>query len=118
MKAAVAVVAMGGYNTFCEILSFNKPALLLPRSTPRQEQLIRAKAAQELGLVSMVDIQENYDTNSMILALKRLPQQPLPNTRLIPGLLDGLTNLNSHAEKLLKITSSFGSEPFIADPKN
>ena len=118
MKAAVAVVAMGGYNTFCEILSFNKPALLLPRSAPRQEQLIRAKAAQKLGLVSMVDIQENYDTNSMILALKRLPQQPLPNTRLIPGLLDGLTNLNSHAEKLLKITSSFRSEPFIADPKN
>ena len=35
---------MGGYNTYCEILSFDKPALIVPRMRPRLEQLIRARA--------------------------------------------------------------------------
>eukprot|EP00913_Durusdinium_trenchii_P027032 g25367.t1 len=34
---ARAIVAMGGYNTYCEILSFDKPALIVPRMVPRQE---------------------------------------------------------------------------------
>ena len=38
MKKAIAIVAMGGYNTFCEILTLDKPALIVPRSVPRQEQ--------------------------------------------------------------------------------
>src|SRR5260221_2674842 len=45
-----AVASMGGYNTFCEILSFDKRALIVPRHTPRFEQTIRAEAAQRLGL--------------------------------------------------------------------
>jgi len=47
------VIAMGGYNTFCEILSFDKRALIVPRTKPRLEQYIRAARAQELGLVRM-----------------------------------------------------------------
>ena len=35
MARAAGVVAMGGYNTFCEILSFDKPALIVPRTVPR-----------------------------------------------------------------------------------
>ncbi len=53
-QQARAVVAMGGYNTFCEILSFGKPALLVPRTTPRLEQYLRAERAQALGLVRML----------------------------------------------------------------
>ncbi len=52
MARAAGVVAMGGYNTFCEILSFDKPALIVPRTRPRREQYIRAARAQELGLVA------------------------------------------------------------------
>lgn len=50
---ADAVVAMGGYNTVCEILAANVPALLVPRAKPRVEQLIRARRLAELGLVEM-----------------------------------------------------------------
>jgi len=50
---ADAVVAMGGYNTACEILAANVPALLVPRSKPRVEQLIRARRLAERGLVEM-----------------------------------------------------------------
>lgn len=45
IAGARGVVAMGGYNTYCEILSFDKPALIVPRVAPRQEQLIRARRA-------------------------------------------------------------------------
>ena len=45
---------MGGYNTYCEILSFDRPALIVPRVAPRQEQLIRAQRASALGLVDML----------------------------------------------------------------
>jgi len=38
MVDAAGLVTMGGYNTFCEILSFDRPAILLPRATPRAEQ--------------------------------------------------------------------------------
>ena len=51
---AAGVVAMGGYNTFCEMLSFDKRALIVPRTEPRLEQFIRASRAAELGLVSML----------------------------------------------------------------
>jgi predicted glycosyltransferase len=41
--AADVVVSMGGYNTVCEILSQRKPSLIIPRESPRREQLIRAE---------------------------------------------------------------------------
>ena len=34
LAAASGVVAMGGYNTFCEILSTDKPAIIAPRTRP------------------------------------------------------------------------------------
>ena len=37
------VVAMGGYNTFCEILTFDKPAVLVPRRRTRAGQYIRSR---------------------------------------------------------------------------
>ena len=58
MARAAGVVAMGGYNTFCEILSFDKPALIVPRTAPRLEQYIRAQRAAELGLVTMLSDDE------------------------------------------------------------
>ena len=52
MQRALGVVAMGGYNTFCEILSLDKRALIVPRTAPRAEQFIRATRAEELGLAA------------------------------------------------------------------
>ena len=55
MQRAAGVVAMGGYNTFCEILSFDKRAIIVPRTQPRLEQFIRARAARNIGLIEMLD---------------------------------------------------------------
>ena len=58
---ASAIVGMGGYNTFCEILSFDKRALIVPRTLPREEQLIRATRARELGIIDMLSPEEAND---------------------------------------------------------
>lgn len=54
LKAADLVVSMAGYNTVCEILSMQKRALLIPRTRVREEQLIRAQALADRGLVHML----------------------------------------------------------------
>jgi len=54
LRRADHVVAMGGYNTVCEVLSFAKPALIVPRVRPRCEQLIRAERLRALGLVDVL----------------------------------------------------------------
>jgi predicted glycosyltransferase len=101
MSAASGVVAMGGYNTFCEILSFDRKALIVPRMVPRLEQFIRASRAQELGLVSMLPDDGVRDAHAMATALRHLVQQQAPSDVIIPGLLDGLENVNRLAERHL-----------------
>jgi predicted glycosyltransferase len=91
MQKARAIVAMGGYNTFCEILSLNKPALIVPRTRPRREQYIRAVEAERLGLVTMLSEDDaRRDPLRMATALHALPAQPAPSQVVVPGLLDGL----------------------------
>lgn len=102
MQGAIGVVAMGGYNTFCEILSFDKPALIVPRELPRREQTIRAARAQELGLVSVLMDDDVRDAGAMAAALHRLPSQPRPSTVSVPGLLDGLEMVNDLAGRYLQ----------------
>jgi predicted glycosyltransferase len=106
MKRAAAVVAMGGYNTFCEILSFDKPALIVPRTAPRLEQFIRASRAAELGLVSMLPDEHGHDPGMMAAALLQLPQQRRPSAVVVPGLLDGMANVDRLAAKWLAFDRS------------
>jgi len=93
MQGAAGVVAMGGYNTFCEILSFDKKAIIVPRTRPRLEQFIRARAARNVGLIEMLDADRGRDPHAMATALRQLPQQGLPSDVVVPGLLDGLPNV-------------------------
>ncbi len=90
---AVGVVAMGGYNTFCEILSLDKRAVIVPRTAPRMEQMIRAARAEELGLSRMLEDDGKYDVVPMVRALRQLPYQNRPSDVVVPGLLEGLENV-------------------------
>jgi predicted glycosyltransferase len=101
MARAKGVVAMGGYNTFCEILSFDKPALILPRTVPRLEQFIRAQRAAELGLVAMLSDENARNPVKMAAALLHLTQQAPPSAVVIPGLLDGMRSVNRLTRKWL-----------------
>lgn len=102
MEKADAVVAMGGYNTFCEILSFDKRALVVPRTKPRLEQHIRAVQAERLGLVRMLsDREEPRTPERMAEALRGLPGQPRPSEVFVPGLLDGLDRIRERFTETL-----------------
>ena len=102
MARALGVVAMGGYNIFCEILSFDKRALIVPRTAPRREQLIRASRAGELGLVTMLRGDNERRPDTMATALRQLPQQQRPSDTVVPGLLDGLENVNILTRRALE----------------
>lgn len=51
---AAALVAMCGYNTACEMMSFGRPSLVVPRIRPRAEQLIRAERMRDRGIADMI----------------------------------------------------------------
>ncbi|TVQ33557.1 MAG: hypothetical protein EA356_12070 [Geminicoccaceae bacterium] len=90
---ASAVVAMGGYNVFCEILSFDKPALLVPRTVPRREQWLRAERAAGLGAVSMLELEAAADPRRLAEALRALPSRPRPSEARVPLPLSGLERI-------------------------
>lgn len=54
IENASAVIAMGGYNTVCEILATDTPGLIVPREHPRLEQLIRARAMEAAGATELM----------------------------------------------------------------
>jgi len=76
--AADMVVSMGGYNTICEILSQGTPSLIIPRETPRMEQLLRAQALKKHQLIDF------------------LPWPQLKADRLLEKLVAVLGNLDSY----------------------
>ncbi|QPC43615.1 hypothetical protein HW532_13515 [Kaustia mangrovi] len=107
IERARAVVSMGGYNTFCEILTYDKPALIVPRTHPRKEQYIRASRAQELGLARML-LSSNGDAaygdgdiDAMAEALIALGDQPRPSRTVIPRLMGGLDTVNERVRPWL-----------------
>lgn len=101
MAGAVGVVAMGGYNTVCEILSFDRPGLIVPRTTPRLEQYIRAQRMSELGLLQMLADDGLREPEQMAKALRELPFLPRPSEVNIPGLLDGFATINAMVDHWL-----------------
>ncbi|HYR33764.1 MAG TPA: hypothetical protein VEQ87_05690 [Burkholderiales bacterium] len=108
---AAGVVAMGGYNTFCEVLSLDKRALIVPRTAPRLEQHIRASRAAELGLVNMLSDDGSYDPSVMAAALRALPRQNRPSEVVVPGLLEGLTNVSRLVAPWLGPAEEAAAEP-------
>jgi predicted glycosyltransferase len=52
--AAEVALTMGGYNTVCELLTSGKRAVIVPRTEPGHEQLLRAQRMAEHGLLQML----------------------------------------------------------------
>ncbi len=77
--AADLVVCMGGYNTVCEVLSQKTISLLIPRETPRKEQLIRAQVFHRKNLVDYIPWQSctPQKMREKILSLLEQPESLL-----------------------------------------
>ena len=111
MDAADLVVAMGGYNTVCEILSLGKRALIVPRVEPVAEQWIRCQRMSSLGLLRYLHPQDlNPARLGQVIAeqLAGLRHGETPNYRLD---FDGLGRINWWLERLLLAHAPAASAP-------
>lgn len=89
LARAEAVVCMGGYNTVNEVLSYRTRALVVPRTVPRLEQLVRATRLRDLGLVDLLLPQE-LSPRAIVGWLATRAAPPRTAHRLD---LDGLTRI-------------------------
>ncbi len=108
LSRAERVIAMGGYNTVSEILSFEKRALIVPRVKPRLEQLIRAKRLEERGLLDVC----HPDALTPKVITDWLAEDiasPPPVRKHID--FDGLLRLPSLIEELLNGHARRGDDP-------
>ncbi len=58
LAASDLVISMGGYNTVCEIMTQGSLCLLIPRETPREEQLLRAQVFHRQNLLDYISWKE------------------------------------------------------------
>ena len=98
LRQADRIVAMGGYNTVCEVLSFEKQALIVPRVDPRREQLIRAERMRDLGLLDVLH-PDRLSPDALTEWLAR-PKATPPRPRDLID-LDGLERLPRLLEEVL-----------------
>jgi ATP-binding cassette subfamily B protein len=89
IAAADCIVAMAGYNTVCDVLSYRRPAVLVPRSGPSQEQSLRADRLQEWSAAEVVRPSElsSRQLASAIRSAISGGEPPAP-----PVSLDGIKN--------------------------
>jgi predicted glycosyltransferase len=74
----------------CEILSLKQPAIIVPRTAPRKEQLIRATMLSGRGLVQMIHPRDLAPAH-LLDSVHELMTNPVPNR---PSLaMDGLGNM-------------------------
>ena len=97
VRWADRVVAMGGYNTVLELLSFGRPSLIVPRVRPRSEQLIRAERLSALGLL---DVLRPTEATPSALSAWLASDRPPPDVRAKVD-LNGLERLPGLVAELL-----------------
>ena len=98
------IIAMGGYNTICEVLSFEKHALIVPRVHPEPEQWIRARRLQDLGLIEVLHPDDLTPRALSDWLTRDLGRPPASRSRVdvsgltrIPALLAGLLGVSFDA---------------------
>jgi predicted glycosyltransferase len=88
LARANVVVGMGGYNTVCDVLSFRRPAVIVPRPGPSREQTLRAQLLAERGLATNLPLAE-CTAGALAEAVVPLLEEPELPTDGLPR-LDGV----------------------------
>jgi predicted glycosyltransferase len=87
LPQASAVVTMAGYNSLCEILRWQKKALVVPRAGPSAEQRIRSRLFAKRRLIRVIE-QAQLGHEILARELPRLMSDGIPDPDNIPP-LDG-----------------------------
>ena len=93
------VVSMAGYNTVCELMSFGRNAILVPRAQPVKEQLIRARLLAAAGLFEIV---EPHELTPETLLTKVLASLKHDSDRPVRVDLQGLPRIRERLRELLE----------------
>jgi len=105
MNAADVVISMGGYNTVCELLTLRKKIILVPRVRPVEEQWIRARRMEVMGLLRALH-PDRLTPESMMEALEeQLACGNVYNQGLYQFRMDGLPRIAEAMTELLGATS-------------
>lgn len=110
LRHAAAVVAMGGYNTVCEILSTSVPALIVPRTESRAEQRIRARSLAAAGYLE----QHEIGTLTPEILARWLTARLGTTVDRRRAALNGLIRVPQLAAGLLQATAAAGAGPAAA----
>jgi predicted glycosyltransferase len=84
---ADCVVSMAGYNTCCDLLSFGRPSVIVPRSGPSREQSIRAQRFADWGVAGVIAA-DHVGPDNLAHAIGDALDGPIPPPA--PVSLDGL----------------------------
>ncbi|HUF68847.1 MAG TPA: glycosyltransferase [Longimicrobiales bacterium] len=103
LARASRVITMGGYNSVVEALAYGKRALIVPRATPRCEQLMRAETLASLGVVDVLDQPVNGE------ALTRWLKEGDDVVSADAAVdLDGLARMNRYLDEVLRSAPGAG----------
>lgn len=111
IEAADLVVCMSGYNTVSEVLSLAKPAIVVPRIKPAQEQLIRAERMAAMGLLHIIHPHDLSSENLSQAVLNQLscdsfkPIAPKLDLEGLPRIAQYISNLLFHPLASLNSTA-------------
>jgi len=108
MAAADAILSMGGYNSVCEALSVGRPLVIVPRSTHKIEQQIRAETLAAHGLARWIHPKDLNGGESLAQALEwALTQDPRDHAQLVQKIIpsfDGASSLTAYVSGWLSDT--------------
>jgi predicted glycosyltransferase len=98
LARSTVVIGMAGYNTVCDVLSFRRPAVMVPRPGPSTEQPIRTHIMAKRGLAAELPLRQCTASDLAERVLPLLEQDSYPD--------DGLPDLHGverAAEALLEL---------------
>ncbi|MCO6187643.1 glycosyltransferase family protein [Rhizobium sp. L1K21] len=101
VERARAIIGMCGYNTFCEVLTFDKPAMYVPRSVPRLEQQIRSYRAASMGWSSVLEASEAQNPEVLYNAVETLLTRKPPSAAHYQPDMAGLDTICERVEALV-----------------
>ncbi|MEO5658390.1 MAG: glycosyltransferase, partial [Polaromonas sp.] len=115
MGGADVVLAMGGYNTVCELLTLRKRAVLVPRVKPGVEQLMRAERMAGRGLVRMLHPDDL--TPAALMAGLQSELAALASRQQLPKSprLDGLARVTEEIFDAIDLTTDIADTADIAE---
>lgn len=114
MDQADLIITMGGYNTLMEAIGQNKRTIVIPRTGPSAEQMIRAKLFDKLGLVTAHLHRESSPAGLARLVAEKIAEPDSASLSLqFPGLKTAARTLLHRTPAMRTADELAGAELFV-----